>query len=110
MTFDIQYFDSDGRWSETQEYRGQQGIIVAFSLNDRKSFEEVETRWIREIAENASGNTVVGIVGCKSDLGDRQVTLDEAKVLNNNTNEKRNEKQKQTTRNQKEKSKSEKRN
>lgn len=57
------------------------GILIAFSLVDRESFEDID-KWLKEISYNANRNVVVGLVGCKSDLKDQiQVSHKEAKVI-----------------------------
>ena len=58
--------------------RAVQGIALVFAINDRKSFENVET-WLSEIYENMDNPCLV-LLGNKSDLEkDRKVTEEEIK-------------------------------
>lgn len=57
-------------------YNGAAGAIVAFDLTNSRSFESVG-RWIEEAEENTKKETVVLLVGNKSDLGHkREVSLE----------------------------------
>ena len=58
--------------------RAVQGIALVFAINDRKSFENVET-WLSEINENMDNPCLI-LLGNKSDLEkDRKVTEEEIK-------------------------------
>lgn len=68
-------------------YRNCSGIVVAYSICERESFESVEG-WIKEVHTHMHGQAqdpVLLLVGCKSDLarraGNRQVTKHEAEKL-----------------------------
>ena len=55
-------------------YRGSNGIIIAFSVTDRKSFDNVK-RWLDECNLNSSENSVKILVGTKIDLDKNRVVL-----------------------------------
>jgi small GTP-binding protein len=56
-------------------YKGAAGIILAYSITDRNSFENVE-RWINQIDTNAPSDVSKILIATKSDLSDsRQVSL-----------------------------------
>lgn len=65
-------------------YRGADGIIVVYAINDTKSFQNVRT-WFKDIntsdsADDGNGNTHVVVkylVGNKADLGDSVRTVSE---------------------------------
>lgn len=52
------------------------GIMLVYSINDRKSFENIEN-WMRQISANTQNDTVVLLVGNKSDVEDRAVQTSE---------------------------------
>jgi Ras-related protein Rab-1A len=59
-------------------YKGAAGIIVAFSITDIQSFQNVST-WVKQINNSAEEKVVKLLVGTKSDLeSERKVTLAEA--------------------------------
>jgi len=56
-------------------YKGAAGIILAYSITDRNSFENVE-RWINQIDTHAPSDVSKILIATKSDLNDsRQVSL-----------------------------------
>ena len=58
----------------TSFYRRANGVIIAFDLTDRKSFESVGT-WIDSVAKNTDKGIVKILVGNKCDLAEeREVT------------------------------------
>lgn len=58
-------------------YKGAAGIILAYSITDRNSFENVE-RWINQIDTHAPSEVSKILIATKSDLNDsRQVSLSE---------------------------------
>lgn len=57
-------------------YKGAMGIILVYSINDRKSFENIEN-WMRQISANTQNDAVVILVGNKSDVEDRTVQTSE---------------------------------
>ena len=53
-------------------YKEAHAIIIAFSLNDRGSFENMES-WINDVEENATTPNFIKIIcGLKSDLYDEK--------------------------------------
>eukprot|EP00657_Telonema_sp_P-1_P004108 TRINITY_DN19512_c0_g1_i1.p1 TRINITY_DN19512_c0_g1~~TRINITY_DN19512_c0_g1_i1.p1 ORF type:complete len:125 (-),score=29.92 TRINITY_DN19512_c0_g1_i1:94-468(-) len=53
-----------------------------YDLTDRDSFDDVSTRWMEDIEQNAPEDVVVGLVGCKSDLSrKRRVSTEEGAAL-----------------------------
>ena len=61
----------------TAFFKGSEGIIVVFSVIERKSFENV-TKWISQIKINAPEDVKIILVGNKIDLqGQRQVSQSE---------------------------------
>ena len=55
-------------------YRRANGVIIAFDLTDKKSFESVGN-WIDSVAKNTDKSIVKILVGNKCDLGEeRQVS------------------------------------
>lgn len=65
-------------------YRGAGIIFIVFDLNNRESFDNVIT-WYKEITQYTFDNTVIVLVGCKSDLK-WTVTKDEIQALSNTLN------------------------
>ena len=62
-------------------YKGSDGIALAFSLSDAKSFENIE-KWMQQIEEHAPKNVAKILVGTKNDLvDDRVVSIEVAKRL-----------------------------
>ncbi|EGC40299.1 hypothetical protein DICPUDRAFT_146844 [Dictyostelium purpureum] len=61
------------------EYLGAQGIIIAYDLSNKDSFEMVHSKWSFESRKYIPSNAPIIIVGCKSDLA-RQVPQD--RVIN----------------------------
>lgn len=61
-------------------YRGANGIILTYAIDDRESFANVEN-WMKQIKENSNDNASIILVGNKSDLPERRVNYDEGKRL-----------------------------
>jgi len=61
-------------------YRGAMGIILTYAVNDRESFENVES-WMKQIEEHASEDVCKILVGNKSDMDNRCVDYEEGKKL-----------------------------
>lgn len=60
-------------------YKSAQAVIVAYSVDNRKSFEDAEI-WIKEVKENAPDDVKLFIVANKSDLIEKQkVSIEEGK-------------------------------
>ncbi|XP_051127495.1 ras-related protein Rab11D-like [Andrographis paniculata] len=60
-------------------YRGALGAILAYDITKRKSFDHIP-RWLEELRAHADDNTVMILVGNKSDLEDqREVPTEDAK-------------------------------
>ncbi len=80
------FYDSAGhdrfRHLTKQHYQGSKGIILAYDVTDKKTFDNVDG-WINSIKENADSNAEMIIIGNKIDLTDRAVTTDDAKELYN---------------------------
>ena len=61
-------------------YKKAQGIILAYDVNDRKSFSNVKG-WIKQIETHANADVIKFLVGTKIDLSNRVVSLNEGKKL-----------------------------
>jgi small GTP-binding protein len=62
-------------------YRGASGILLAFSLTDPHSFQNIE-KWIHQIEDNAPKDCCKLLVGSKSDMEtDRSVNRRDAEKL-----------------------------
>ena len=77
----LQMWDTAGqegfRTITSSYYRGAQGIVVVYGLDDKKSFENVK-QWVEEIDRYAGEGVVKLLVGNKCDVEARQVTREEA--------------------------------
>ena len=49
-------------------YRGAKGIIVAFDINNRTSFEHAADHWLQEAYKNCGNTATIILVSTKSDL------------------------------------------
>jgi len=61
-------------------YKGAMGIILAYAVDDRDSFQNIET-WMRQIKQHANENVCLTLVATKCDMPERSVTYDEGKQL-----------------------------
>ncbi|KAM3142557.1 hypothetical protein pb186bvf_005459 [Paramecium bursaria] len=61
-------------------YKGAQGIILVYAINDRDSFNNI-SNWIKQIKNHACENVQMIIIGNKCDLDGRQVTTEEGLTL-----------------------------
>jgi len=62
-------------------YRGAVGALIVYDIAKHLTFENVD-RWLKELRDHADANTVIMLVGNKSDLRHlRSVTSDEAKLF-----------------------------
>ena len=61
-------------------YKGAMGIILAYSVDDRDSFLNIES-WMKQIKQHANENVCMLLVGTKSDIPNRIVSLEEGKRL-----------------------------
>jgi len=62
-------------------YRGAVGALLVYDIAKHLTYENVE-RWLRELRDHADDNTVIMLVGNKSDLRHlRAVPMDEAKAF-----------------------------
>lgn len=52
-------------------YKGAVGAIIVFDISKQESFQNVE-KWMQEIKQGAAENTVVLLIGNKSDLDDQR--------------------------------------
>ncbi|ORX33892.1 hypothetical protein BD324DRAFT_182161 [Kockovaella imperatae] len=59
-------------------YRGANVCILVYDTNDRQSFEDVRS-WLEELQKTLPKETAIYIVGSKTDLAAREVSIDEAK-------------------------------
>jgi Ras-related protein Rab-11A len=62
-------------------YRGAVGALIVYDIAKHLTFENVD-RWLKELRDHADANTVIMLVGNKSDLRHlRSVTTEEAKLF-----------------------------
>jgi len=61
-------------------YKGAMGIMLAYAVNDRESFQNIEN-WMKQIKEHASEDVSKILVGNKSDMPDRCIDYEEGKRL-----------------------------
>ena len=67
-------------------YKGAWGIILVFSIDNRKSFENIG-RWMKQIRDHGAEDVIILLVGNKCDLVEgRVVSFEEAKSLAENYN------------------------
>ncbi|KAL4473716.1 hypothetical protein ABPG74_022580 [Tetrahymena malaccensis] len=65
----------------TNYYKGADGIVIAYSIDDQESFDKVEY-WIQSIKENCdNANTSIFLVGNKSDSKQRVITYEQGQML-----------------------------
>eukprot|EP01084_Bolivina_argentea_P297286 512134_1 len=76
-TCKIQIWDTAGqeRFSTitTSYYRAAHGIIMAYDITDKESFDNISKHWLSEVDRHAPENVCKLLVGCKSDLRDKRV-------------------------------------
>lgn len=63
-------------------YKNSHGVVICYDVTNRKSFEKIQ-EWIDSIADNASANIKMILIGNKIDLT-RDVVKDEGKKLADN--------------------------
>lgn len=61
-------------------YKGAMGIILTYAVDDRDSFNNIET-WMKQIKQHASENVSMVLVASKCDLPKRLVSYEEGKKL-----------------------------
>lgn len=61
-------------------YRGTIGCLMVYDVTNRTSFESLEF-WILDLKKYCDPNTVITLVGNKSDLADRQVSTEEGNIF-----------------------------
>lgn len=66
-------------------YKGAMGIILTYAINDRRSFQNVES-WMKQISTNAAQGVIILLVGNKSDLSERVVETSEGQKMADNHN------------------------
>ena len=58
-------------------YRGCHGVVLTYDVNDRESFVNLK-QWMAEIEQHSTGQSCKMLVGNKIDLGNREVSVQEA--------------------------------
>jgi small GTP-binding protein len=80
QTVKVQLWDTCGgerfRTITQSYYRRVQGIILAYSVDDRSSFEHIPN-WMREISRHVAENGSIFLTGNKCDSEDRVVSWEE---------------------------------
>ena len=67
-------------------YRGVDGIIIAYDITNKQSFNNIE-RWMRDVKDFGSVNAIKIIIGTKSDLiKERKVSKEDLETLANELN------------------------
>ncbi len=61
-------------------YKGAMGIILAYSVDDRESFQNIET-WMKQIKLHANENVCMTLVATKSDIPERIISTEEGQKL-----------------------------
>ena len=61
-------------------YKGAMGIILLYSVEDAKSFHNIEN-WMKQIAAATDNDTVVLLVGNKADVEEREVLKEDGEKL-----------------------------
>lgn len=61
-------------------YRGAMGIVLAYAVDDRASFNDIEN-WVKQIKMHAATDVVKVLVGNKSDSEKREVSPEEGRKL-----------------------------
>ena len=63
-------------------YRGAHGIIVAYDVTDKKSFENATTMWLEEIRKYGTPESKTMLIGCKNDdVQNREVQYHEGNSI-----------------------------
>ncbi|XP_065221178.1 ras-related protein Rab-18-like [Planococcus citri] len=77
----LQIWDTGGaeafRTITRNYYRSTQGAILVYDVTNRKSFEDLAV-WFEEIENNRTGYVAKMIVGNKIDVGEKQISREEA--------------------------------
>lgn len=81
----VQMWDTSGqcrfRSITNSYYRGAHGMIIAFDITNKKSFTNIE-RWMRDVKNFGSENSIKILIGTKSDLiEERQISKEEIDTL-----------------------------
>ena len=78
--YKIQVWDTAGKEAfrsiTRSYYRGSHLQVLVYDITRRESFDDIES-WLEEVQKHCTDGLQVLIVGCKSDLQDRQVTIEE---------------------------------
>jgi small GTP-binding protein len=61
-------------------YRGAMGIVLAYAVDDRASFNDIEN-WVKQIKMHAASDVVKVLVGNKCDSQKREVSHEEGSTL-----------------------------
>mmetsp|Transcript_2759 Transcript_2759/g.3162 ORF Transcript_2759/g.3162 Transcript_2759/m.3162 type:complete len:246 (-) Transcript_2759:102-839(-) len=68
-------------------YQGAAAAIIVYDISKRKSFENVQDRWLRELEHYAEQNIRVMLIGSKADLDlHREVSKEEAEEFSHHHN------------------------
>lgn len=80
----FQIFDTSGKDESNPSldiyYQKATAFLLLFSLSDNSSFQNIN-KWISHIEKNQGANSFVVLVGTKSDLKEREVTIEEINDL-----------------------------
>ena len=67
--------------------RNNKGVILVYSINDKKSFDDIANYWITEIDDYIQKDAIIYLVGNKSDLKDyREISFEEGNRFAKNKN------------------------
>jgi len=82
-TIKLQLWDTAGQErfkTVTNTYfRGAHGVILVYDVTDMKSFTQIDDYWLKEVQNNAPQNSVLMVVGNKSDLDNHAVSTRQGK-------------------------------
>ncbi|CAB4252446.1 Rab family GTPase SEC4 [Maudiozyma barnettii] len=80
----LQLWDTAGqerfRTITTAYYRGAMGIILVYDVTDERTFKNIKT-WFNTVSEHANDDAQLLLVGNKSDMDTRVVTIEQGETL-----------------------------
>lgn len=62
-------------------YRGTMGALLIYDVTRRKSLDDCLHFWLLQLKEHSCGDIVIGLVGNKSDISEREVSYEDGKDM-----------------------------